>query len=182
MRTPHWAIEQYERGNLTEGEKFLLLTQAITKKNAQRFVASLSRKHLREVKAYIDGCPGTDEGWSNLRFYRIVSCVRRVSAEEAEAERAEEIRLHRRGVEILRDVIGPQVVVEPYVLAWKGGTIPKLARAIHDERRWEDMVILADALEEAGCNDEELLNHCRKQGMVHVRGCWAIRALLRVKP
>jgi hypothetical protein len=173
MRTPHWAIEQYERG------KFLLLTQAITEKNAVSFVASLSRKHLREVKSYIDGCPRTDEGWSKLRFYHIVSCVRQPSAEEVEAERAEELRLHRRGVEILRDVIGPQVVVEPYVFAWRGGTIPKLARAIYDGRRWEDMSVLADALEEAGCNDEELLNHCRQQGMVHGRGCWLIGLLFR---
>jgi hypothetical protein len=181
MHTPHWAIEQYERGHLNKTEKFLQLATAVTEENAAGFVASLSRKHLREVKAYINGCPRTDEGWSKLRFYHIVSCVRRRSAEEVEAERAEELHLHRRGVELLRDVIGPQVVVDPSVLAWRGGTIPKLVRAIHDERRWEDLPVLADALEEAGCDDEELVNHCRKQGRVHVRGCWLLGLLLGLK-
>jgi hypothetical protein len=156
MRTPHWAIEQYERGNLNETEKFLLLTQAVTEKNAVSFVASLTREQLREVKAYIDGCPGTDEGWSKLRFYHIVSCVRPLSAEEVEAERAEELRLHRRGVEILRDVVGPEVAVAP---SWRG----RFTRGV-----------LADA----GCSDEGVLKHCRKQGVSHVRGCWVIDLLL----
>ena len=172
MRAPHWAIEQYERG------KFLLLTQAITEKNAVSFVASLTREQLREVKVYIDDCPRADEDWSKLRIVRMGSCVRAPSTEAIEAETAEKLRQHRRGVEILRDVIGPQVVVTPELLAWRGGTIPKLARAIYDGRRWEDMPVLADALEEAGCNDEEMVNHCRKQEMVHVRGCWLLGLLL----
>jgi hypothetical protein len=178
MRTPHWAIEQYDRGNLTEGEKFLLLTQAITEKNVQRFVASVSPEQLRGLKTYIDSCPNADEDWSKLRSFHIGCYVGGRSAEEVEAERVEENRLHRRGVEILRDVIGPQVVVAPELLAWRGGTIPKLARAIYDGRRWEDLPVLADALEEAGFNDEEMVNHCRQQGMVHVRGCWLLGLLL----
>jgi hypothetical protein len=178
MRTPHWAIEQYERGNLNETEKFLLLTQAITKKNVQRFVALLSPEELRALKSYIDSCPNTDEGWSKLRSFHIGCWMGSRSAEAIEAERVEELRLQRRGVEILRDVIGPQVVVAAELLAWNRGTIPKMARAIYDGRRWEDLPVLADALEEAGCNDEEMVNHCRKQGMVHVRGCWVVRALL----
>lgn len=46
-------------------------------------------------------------------------------------------------------------------LTWRDRTIPKLAAAIHDEQRFEDMPILADALEEAGCTDAALLEHCR---------------------
>jgi hypothetical protein len=38
--------------------------------------------------------------------------------------------------------------------------------------------VLADALEEAGCADGDLLGHLRQQGAVHVRGCWAVDALL----
>ena len=44
---------------------------------------------------------------------------------------------------------------------WNDGTVPKIAQVIHDERRFEDMPILADALEEAGCDDEDILRHCR---------------------
>ncbi len=46
-------------------------------------------------------------------------------------------------------------------LAWNDGTIPKLAQAIYDERRFADMPLLADALEEAGCEDAAILGHCR---------------------
>ena len=37
--------------------------------------------------------------------------------------------------------------------------------------------VLADALEEAGCTDADLLAHCRSGGG-HLRGCWAVDLLL----
>jgi hypothetical protein len=62
-------------------------------------------------------------------------------------------------------------------LAWNDGTVPKLAQAIYDERRFADLPILADALEEAGCTDADILAHCRQPGE-HVRGCWVVDLLL----
>jgi hypothetical protein len=41
------------------------------------------------------------------------------------------------------------------------GTVPKLAQAVYDERRFEDLPILADALEDAGCDNADILQHCR---------------------
>ena len=48
-------------------------------------------------------------------------------------------------------------------LTWNDGTVPKLAQAIYDERAFDRMPILADALEEAGCTNEDILMHCRKR-------------------
>jgi hypothetical protein len=48
-----------------------------------------------------------------------------------------------------------------------------LARAVYDGRRFGDLPVLADALEEAGCTDAALLAHCRTAGE-HARGCWAL--------
>jgi hypothetical protein len=62
-------------------------------------------------------------------------------------------------------------------LRWQGGTVARLARTIYKERRFADLPILADALEEAGCASAELLGHCRGGGE-HVRGCWAVDLLL----
>jgi hypothetical protein len=59
-----------------------------------------------------------------------------------------------------------------------GGTIPRLARAIYDEPRFEDLTVLADALEEAGCTDRRILSHCRQEEE-HVRGCWVLDLLLK---
>src|SRR5262249_21491924 len=60
---------------------------------------------------------------------------------------------------------------------WKDGTVVKLAQAIYEERRFEDLPILGDALEEAGCNNEDILNHLRQPGD-HTRGCWALDLVL----
>jgi hypothetical protein len=84
---------------------------------------------------------------------------------------------------LLRDIFGPlpfrPVAVPAAVLAWNGGCIVKLATAIYQDRDFacERMGVLADALEEAGLTDEALVAHLRSPGP-HVRGCWAIDALL----
>jgi hypothetical protein len=83
---------------------------------------------------------------------------------------------------LLRDIFGnpfhPRPTIDPSWLAWDGGTVKKLAQAVYDERAFERMPVLGDALEEAGCDSEDILSHCRQQGSVHVRGCWAIDLIL----
>jgi hypothetical protein len=81
---------------------------------------------------------------------------------------------------LVYDVFGNpfrSVAFTPAWLAWNDSTIPKLAQAIYNERAFDRMPILADALEEAGCTNLEILNHCRQPGE-HARGCWVIDALL----
>jgi len=73
------------------------------------------------------------------------------------------------------------VTIDPCWLAWRDGVIPALARAIHDEQDFERLPILADALEDAGCTDEELLAHCRRQPAVHHRDCWVVGRILNEK-
>ncbi|MGH7174582.1 MAG: hypothetical protein ACRELG_30310 [Gemmataceae bacterium] len=82
---------------------------------------------------------------------------------------------------LLRDIFGPlpfrPIVLDLAWLAWSDGTVRRLAQAIYDERAFERMPILADALEEAGCADADILNHCR-QPSEHVRGCWVVDLIL----
>jgi hypothetical protein len=89
---------------------------------------------------------------------------------------------------LLRCIFGnpfrPAPSLEPTWLTWQGGTVPKLARASYDERRLPEgtldpmhLAILADALEDAGCTDAELLGHLRGPGP-HMRGCWALDLVL----
>ena len=63
------------------------------------------------------------------------------------------------------------------VLAWNDGTVGRIARSIYDEQAFDRMPILADALLDAGCDNEELIQHCRTEGP-HVRGCWAVDLIL----
>jgi len=79
----------------------------------------------------------------------------------------------------LRDSFGPlpfrPVTIDP---AWLTLTVKQIAQAIYDERAFERMPILADALEDAGCTDNaDILNHCRQPGE-HVKGCWVVDLLL----
>jgi hypothetical protein len=81
---------------------------------------------------------------------------------------------------LLADLLGDPnrpVAIEPSWLAWDEGTVAKMARAIYEEHRFGDLPILADALEEAGCRDGRILDHCRRRGE-HARGCWLIDLLL----
>jgi hypothetical protein len=61
--------------------------------------------------------------------------------------------------------------------SWLTPKINVLAQAIYTDRALDQMPILADALEKAGCANPEILGHCRGPGP-HVRGCWALDLLL----
>jgi hypothetical protein len=82
---------------------------------------------------------------------------------------------------LLRDMFGPlpfrPVTVHPHVLGWNDRLVVRLAQNIYDQRRWGDMPILGDALLDAGCDNEEVVAHCRA-GNEHVRGCYVLDILL----
>lgn len=61
--------------------------------------------------------------------------------------------------------------------AWLTPTVVGLAAAIYEERAFDRLPILADALQDAGCEDEQVLGHCRGDGP-HVRGCWVVDGVL----
>jgi hypothetical protein len=90
--------------------------------------------------------------------------------------------------DILRDIFGnpfhPPPPIAPAGLQWNDCTIPKLALCIYDELVLPSghldkaqLGVLADALEEAGVTDPDILGHLRAPGP-HVRGCWPVDLLL----
>jgi hypothetical protein len=82
---------------------------------------------------------------------------------------------------LLRCILGnpcrPAPTLDPDWLRWKDGMVARLARGIYDDRAFDRLPILADALEDAGCHDTAILDHCRQPGP-HVRGCWVVDLLL----
>jgi hypothetical protein len=78
---------------------------------------------------------------------------------------------------LLRDVFGNPLRPGRLDPRWLTSNVWDLARVIYDSRRFDLMPILADALMDAGCDDEAMLSHCRS-GDVHVRGCWVVDFLL----
>ena len=69
----------------------------------------------------------------------------------------------------------PPVAFSP---EWRTTTAVQLARGIYESRDFSAMPILADALQDAGCENAEVLNHCRDPQQVHVRGCWVVDLVL----
>jgi hypothetical protein len=61
--------------------------------------------------------------------------------------------------------------------SWLTATVKALAEQIYNNRAFERMPVLGDALEEAGCTVAEVLEHCRNSGE-HVRGCWVVDKVL----
>ena len=83
-------------------------------------------------------------------------------------------------VALVREVFGNPfrpAVIKPRWLAWAGGLVVQFAEGVYEDRAFDRMPVLGDALEEAGCNDEAVLRHCREGGE-HVRGCWVLDLLL----
>jgi hypothetical protein len=61
--------------------------------------------------------------------------------------------------------------------SWLTSTVTALARQMYESRDFSVMPILADALQDAGCEDAAILDHCRGPGP-HVRGCWVVDLVL----
>lgn len=106
-----------------------------------------------------------------------------VQAEEAQARKARAAReaAERRGQsELLRELLGnpfQPMALAPDWLRWHDGAVGRVARAIDEEETYEQMPVLGDALEDAGCDDREILDHLRGPGP-HVRGCWVLDRIL----
>jgi hypothetical protein len=126
-----------------------------------------------------------DEKWrrvgSNSGVAMAVCGVADASASYAArktVERTQGLGLSARSqAQLLRDIFGNpfrSVAIEP---EWLTSTVVALAEGIYSEKAFDRMPILADALQDAGCDNTYILDHCRKPAE-HVRGCWVIDLLL----
>jgi hypothetical protein len=89
--------------------------------------------------------------------------------------------------DLIRDQFGNPfrpLALSPELLSWQEETVIRLAQAAYEERILPTgtldntrLAILADALEEAGCADEQILGHLRG-GSSHYRGCFVVDAFL----
>ena len=88
------------------------------------------------------------------------------------------VRCKARMAAYLREVVGNPFRSVGIQRGWRTGTATTLARQMYDSREFSAMPILADALQDAGCENAELLNHCRDPHATHVRGCWVCDLVL----
>jgi hypothetical protein len=91
---------------------------------------------------------------------------------------ADEIRARMTGVltDLVVTTLGP-ISFDP---RWRTGDVLGLARGIYDDRAFNRIPILADALIDAGCDRSRIIDHCREPGP-HYRGCWVVDAALGLR-
>ncbi len=125
-----------------------------------------------EVESLVDADTATGAGWVVLED--AWEAAYEVTAVDWAEKHADEPG-HQ--IALLRDIFGSPfrpVSLDP---AWRTPAVLRLARSIYDGRAFDQLPILADALEEAGCQDQSMLEHLRSPGP-HVKGCWPLDLVL----
>jgi hypothetical protein len=79
--------------------------------------------------------------------------------------------------QLVRDIFGNPFRPVTFDPTWRTTTAVQLTQGIYDSRDFSTMPILADALQDAGCDNADILDHCRRPGP-HVRGCWVVDLVL----
>jgi hypothetical protein len=100
------------------------------------------------------------------------SCISYFKPADPPSEEVERVR-----VATFREVFRNPFRPVAFIPTWRTDTALSLARQMYDSRDFGAMPILADALQDAGCDDEHILAHCRGPGP-HVRGCWVVDLVL----
>ncbi|MBP3961041.1 hypothetical protein J8F10_37955 [Gemmata sp. G18] len=93
----------------------------------------------------------------------------------------------------MREIFGNPFCPVAFNPAWRSSDVMILANGVYTDRAFDRMPILADALQDAGCNNDDLLGHLRDPALVprehtdstsdpppvsHVLGCWALDLVL----
>lgn len=162
------VVERYAEGEATDQERLVALTAADPHSHA-RF-----------------GTKETPQGWPEdpavaAGFFDAGLAAACAAGSSAEAEASTLNHLLPTQPTFLRCIFGPlpfrPITPDP---SWLTKTATSLSMSIYQERAFDRLPILADALEDSGCTNTDILNHCRQQDE-HVRGCWVVDLILGKK-
>jgi hypothetical protein len=187
-----WAVETVERYEDDEADDEDLRLALIGAENAAELIythASTATQQAEASAAFAPlGVAASSERAADVSFSQAASAAYHAATADAapsasRARNAERIRQ----THLLRDIFGNPFrrnAVDSACLRWNDAVVVRLAQSAYDERTLPTgildktrLAVLADALEEAGCTDEQILSHLRKNGE-HYRGCFVVDALL----
>jgi hypothetical protein len=183
--------------------KALLALCAICRVTWHQVKLSVNRRALEASEDYADGAISQDQLvaiWRETRFEPVVYCEWACAAagpaeglanwgKVGEQDEAALVAFHAtfatkdrrvwwsRELDFVMDVLDFAYCGAVLSPEWRTETVIALAAGIYNERGFDRMPILADALHEAGCDNDNILNHCRGDGP-HVRGCWVVDLVL----
>ncbi len=152
-----------------------------------RLRAELGRPDGPTWPLFADGIGITTDFWGSEfgqfhAAWQTASAVTRVATSRkpgrpSRAATAERERTRAQLKALVRCVFGNPFHPVAFSPEWRTGTALALARQMYEAREFIAMSILADALQDAGCDNDDILNHCRGEGP-HVRGCWVVDLVL----
>jgi hypothetical protein len=120
-----------------------------------------------------------DSHWSGAHGTFAPQFLARPSALESAFHALLALKRHsKKNLCFLRDIIGNPFRPVAFEPAWRTDTARAIAAQMYESRDFGAMPILADALQDAGCDNDDVLNHCRDEKGVHVRGCWVVDLVL----
>jgi hypothetical protein len=119
-----------------------------------------------------------------LEFVRRIEEGRNQGAGDWSEEEKREKAARKQLARVLREVLGNPFKPPRFEEAWRTTTAVEVAKAIFAERAFDRLPLLADALLDADCDEEQILRHCRgtelglKEPVQHIRGCWVVELVL----
>ncbi len=169
------AVEVFEQsldGHASDGELQIANSEAIAARNAIRSSRGVAANtiHTRRRAAHVVYAAIEYECYEVMDESGRAATWAGISATLTEARSFQ--------ADTIRDIFGNPfrpVAVEP---AWLTSTVVAIANQMYESRDFSAMPILADALQDAGCDNDDIMNHCRDEKQTHVRGCWVIDLIL----
>jgi hypothetical protein len=124
---------------------------------------------------YLLHCARAGIDWPHWVAAKAAFLARELSRWAAPAEERETVAAQEAAAQfaLFREIGGDGSRPDARWPAWRTSDVLALARGIHRDRAFDRLPILADALQDAGCGDATVLDHCRRPGG-HVRGCWVV--------
>lgn len=177
------------------GEDMLLQVRERVEEAAEtRTNANRSANNALRLKAKGDEVADQAAGAKNKRLYESIAVeeVRKIEEggrsrggmEDFDADDRRDRAARKLLAGLLREIVGNPFTAPRFEPAWRTSTVVQLAQGIFDERAFDRLPILADALLDADCDEEAVLRHCRgtelhtKESVQHVRGCWVVELVL----
>lgn len=144
-------------------------------RHLRRYENSADRHQFHAARAAVATCASTD--W-HAGFHSMQQAALALNQADVDCFDPAELRYQ---ATLLRCLFGP-LLFRPTTLAlsWltgHDGLLVSMAQQMYEGGDLSAMPMLADALEEAGCTNPDILNHCRSGGE-HVRGCWVVDLVL----
>jgi hypothetical protein len=169
-------------------EEILGVLEQFADKSRTKSALRVVRMRLRDTQAALSASGSPDIRQFSALELGILAASERLGASEhlivqvmvtfpLARSRFDLAQARREMYAVYREIAGPDGV-EVFDSAWRTSTAIALAKQMYDSRDFSIMPILGDALEDAGCDNEDILSHCRDPQATHVRGCWVVDLIL----